>query len=205
MTAPRSAPAPRRRSALVARLGFAAGRRRAAGDLQAGGLRARGRGLERGAARGGPGRHHARARAAADRAGLAVLGAGGGLDRAAAEVFAESPGRGAVPGRLPGQPAVPAGGLRDGGLEAESGHLAEPADGVRHPVVHPVQRGGGRIHHSQRTATGLGEPRAEGLAAVAPGLSAGRVPQLHHRRDHRQRRLVERQHRVRVCELGRHR
>ena len=39
--------------------GIPAGRRRAAGDLQAGGLRARGRGLERGAARGGPGRHHA--------------------------------------------------------------------------------------------------------------------------------------------------
>ncbi len=47
------------------------------------------------------------------------------------------------------------------------------------------------------------QPGPERLAELAPGLpAAGGVPELRHRRHHRQRRLVERQHRGRVRRPG---
>ena len=39
-------------------------------------------------------------------------------------------------------------------------HLAQPADGLRHAVVHPVQRRGRRVDAAQRTAPGRRQPAA---------------------------------------------
>ena len=58
---------------------------------------------------------------------------------------------GAVPGRLPQQSAVPAGGVADRVLECQSRHLAVAADRAGHPMVHPVQRHRRRQHHAARS------------------------------------------------------
>ncbi|KAG1529966.1 hypothetical protein G6F50_017637 [Rhizopus delemar] len=96
----------RARSALDPRLGRLAGGRGPVGDVQAGGVRPSGRGLGRGAARAGPGWHHDGPGHAADSPGLGRLGAGRGMDRVASPIFAARAGRRAVPGCVPGEPAV---------------------------------------------------------------------------------------------------
>jgi NitT/TauT family transport system permease protein len=68
------------------------------------------------------------------------------------------------------------------------GDLAQPADDLRHPVVHPVQRGGRGFRHSHRTAAGRAQLRAQGLADVAPLPDSGRVPEPADRTGHGRRR-----------------
>ncbi len=63
--------------------------------------------------------------------------------RAAADRAADR----AVHGGISRESAVPARGLRHRALEAESRHLAEPADDSGHSVVHPVQRDRRRVRH----------------------------------------------------------
>ena len=202
MTAPRSAPAQGARSALVARLGFAAGRRRCWRPTSWWSS-CTGRGLERGAARGGPGRHHARARAAADRAGLAVLGAGGGLDRAAAEVFAESQAVAQFLAAFPVNLLFPLVVFVMVAWKLNPDIWLSPlmVFGTQWYILFNVVAGASTIPNELRLASAnLGLKgwllwRRVYLPAVFPASSPARSPPAA---------LVERQHRVRVCELGRH-
>ena len=94
------------------------------------------------------------------------------------------PAAGAVPGCLPGQPALPLRRRRRSSVSAQPGHLAEPADGARHPVVHPVQRhrrASAFPNDLSEAARDLPRPR---LAVVAASHPAGRVALLRDRRDH---------------------
>ena len=148
--------------------------------------------------------HHAVARHRADRAGDADLGAGRGLDRAAAEARRAHPAARAVSGGLSRQPRLP--GVRGDhrALRPEREHLAQPADDPRHPVVHPVQRDRGRQRLSDRPARGRRQLSPQGMALVDQGDPARHFPVLHHRRHHRVGRIVERLDRRRSRELGRH-
>src|SRR5262249_29103126 len=111
---------------------------------------------------------------------------------------------GAVPGRLSGQRAVPDRGCRHRFVQAQPEYLAQPADGARHPVVHPVQRDRRRERVSDRPARGLDHLSPAPAAMVAQGDPAGHLPLLRDRRAHRVRRLLERQHRCGSRQLGRY-
>ena len=85
---------------------------------------------------------------------------------------------------------------------AQSRYLAVAADDPRHAMVHSVQR-----HRRRRgLPSDLREAGAEfpdpRLAVVADGHAARRLPLLRHRRDHRLRRILERQHRCRSGNWG---
>ena len=148
--------------------------------------------------------HHAGARHRADCAGDADLGAGRGLDRAAAEARRADPAAGAVPGGVPGQSRLP--GVRGDhrALRPERQYLAQPADDPGHPVVHPVQRHRRRQRLPDRPARGRRQLPPQGMAVVDQGHPARHFPLLHHRRHHRLRRLMECLDRRRSRELGRH-
>ena len=89
-------------------------------------------------------------------------------------------------------------------LASQSRHLAQPADGAGHAVVHPVQRHRRRQRLPDRPARGLDPVPPAHLAMVAQGHRARHPAVLRHRRAHRVGRLVERQHRGRGRELGRY-
>ena len=89
-------------------------------------------------------------------------------------------------------------------LASQSRHLAQPADGAGHAVVHPVQRHRRRQRLPDRPARGVHLVSPAHLAVVAQGHRARDPAVLRHRRAHRVGRLVERQHRGRGGELGRH-
>jgi NitT/TauT family transport system permease protein len=107
-------------------------------------------------------------------------------------------------GRLPGQCPVPGGGGHHRGPEARPQHLAVAADGPRHPVVHPVQRHRRRQRPAHRPQGGRRDLRRPRLAVVAADRHSRDLPLFRHRRNHRFRGLLERQHRRRGGELGQH-
>ena len=148
--------------------------------------------------------HHAVARHRADRAGDPDLGAGRGLDRAAAQARRTDPAAGAVSGGVPGQPRLP--GVRGDhrAFRPEPEHLAQPADDPGHAMVHPVQRDRGRQRLSERPARSRRQLPPQGLALVGQGHPARHLSVLHHRRHHRLGRIVECLDRRRSGELGRH-
>ena len=130
------------------------------------------------------------------------LGADRGVGRHAAARGRNGPAGGAIPRRLSGEPAVPDRRLGHRRLEAQSEHLALPADDPRHAMVHSVQRHCRRRGDPRRVARGRHQfPRAR-LAVVAAHRLAGGAAVLCDRRDHRLRRLMEREHRRRGRLLG---
>ena len=129
----------------------------------------------------------------ADRAGQPDLGADRRLGRACGRASAQivqpiAQFLAAFPANL----LFPRGRLRHRDLEAQPGHLAEPADDPGHAVVHPVQRHRRRLGDAGRAALCGAEFRRQGwlwwrkvaLPAVLPFYVTGR--------HHRLRRLVER-------------
>ena len=148
--------------------------------------------------------HHAVARRRADRAGDPDLGAGRGLDRAAAQTRRADPAAGAVFGGVSGKPRLP--GVRGDhrALWPEPEYLAQPADDPGHPMVHPVQRDRGRQRVSERPSRRRRLFPPQGMALVGQGHPARHFPLLHHRRHHRLGRIVERLDRRGSGELGRH-
>ena len=108
----------------------------------------------------------------------------------------------AVPRRLSGQRAVSDRGLGDRRLAAQSEYLAQPADDPRHAMVHFVQCHRRRVGDPRGAARRRRQfPRAR-LAVVAAHRASCRAALLRDRRDHRVRRLVERQHRRRGRLMG---
>ena len=115
------------------------------------------------------------------------LGADRGVDRAAALGGRAGAADRAIPGRVPGQCAVPDRGGRHRVAAARSQYLAEPADGAGHAVVHPVQRGGRGERVSDRSARGLDHLPAAHLAVVARRDPARDISVLRDRRADRLR------------------
>ena len=98
---------------------------------------------------------HTAARGGPDRARQPALGAGGRVDRDAAQDDAIGPARRPIPRRLSRQSAVPFRGRRHPPLRAERGRVALPPDGARHAVVHSLQRDRGGERLPGRSQGGL--------------------------------------------------
>src|ERR1035441_4937151 len=79
-----------------------------------------------------------------------------------------------------------------------------PAHRDGHSVVHPVQRDRRCDGHSERSAGGRARLRPAQLEPVAHADSAGDLSVLGDRRPHRRGRRLEREHRGRAGDLGRH-
>ena len=114
---------------------------------------------------------HARPRRRADRAREPDLGADRRLDRPAAPGRRAGAADRAVPGGVSGQRAVSHRRRRHRVVPAQPRHLAEPADGARHAVVHPVQRHRRRQRLPDRSARGVDTLPPALLAMVAQGRS----------------------------------
>ena len=99
----------------------------------------------------------------------ADLGADRRLDRAAAVGRQRGAAGRPVPGRLPGQRAVPVAVVGIVRLASQPEHLAQPADGARHAVVHPVQRHRRRQRLPDRPARSR-----DAFTACAPGNGGAR-------------------------------
>ena len=140
----------------------------------------------------------------ADRRREPDLGADRSVDRAAARHCRASAAHRPVPGRVSGQCAVSDRGRRDRVSAPQPEHLAEPADGAGHAMVHPVQRHCRRQRLPDRSARGVYALSAALLAMVARGDPARDISLLRHRGIDRVRRLLERQHRCGGCQLGRY-
>src|SRR6266404_1536295 len=184
------------------RLVHAARAHRAGGAVEDHAVRAR---------RGPPGRDrprhrarlsHAAARDGADRAREPGVGAHRRRGRHAPARREHRAADRAVPGRLPGEPAVSHRGVRHRAAEAEPGHLAEPAHDPGDSVVHSFQCDRGRLGPGSGSALRGGKPRGARLAVVAPDRVAGGVSVLRHRGHHRLGRLVECEHRGGSGHLG---
>ena len=148
------------------------------------------------------GLHHAAARAAADRAGVAGVGAGRRVDRPASALCAGVQAVAQFLAAFPANLMFPLVVSRSCTCSLNPNIWLSPLDGVRHAVVHPVQRDRGRIDRSRPSCARGRQSGPDGLAEMEARLPAGGVPELRHRRHHRQRRLVERQHRGRIRHLG---
>ena len=118
----------------------------------------------------GLGLHHPGAGDGADRAGQPGVDADRHLCRPAPKAHPDRAAGGAVPGRLPQQSPVSAGGVADRVLERQSRHLAVAADGAGHPVVHPVQCHRRRQRHAAGTAR-----RRPRISACRAGCGGSRV------------------------------
>ncbi|MGY4374991.1 ABC-type nitrate/sulfonate/bicarbonate transport system permease component [Bradyrhizobium sp. i1.3.6] len=134
----------------------------------------------------------------------ADLGAGWRVDRASPEAGRTDPAAGPVSGGLPGQSRLPRLCRRHCQLQAQSRHLAEPADDPGHAVVHPVQRDRGRERLSDRSARSRRQLPSPGMAVVDQGHPARNLPVLRHRCNHGIRRLLECVDRRGGRKLGRH-
>ena len=87
-------------------------------------------------------------------------------------------------------------------LALEPEYLAEPADGARHPVVHPLQRHRRRQCVPDRSTRGRNPLPFAFAAVVAQGDRAWHPALLRDRRADRDRRIVECKHRRGSGELG---
>ena len=110
----------------------------------------------------------------------------------------------AHPGRISGQCAVSGCRGRNRVAQARSQHLAEPADGARHAVVHPVQRHCRCERLPDRSARGFHPVPAALVAMVATGDPARDLSVLRDRGLDGLRRLLEREHRGGSRKLGRY-
>jgi hypothetical protein len=147
-------------------------------------------------------RHHAHSRRHPRRHRHDDLGSDRRRRRIAAGACRKGSAAGAVSRGISGKSFVSHRGLSDRAVPAFAGDLAEPAHDPRNTMVHSVQCDCGRQRLSDRFQGSRGDIPHPRLALVARCHAAWDISILRHRRHHRLRRRMERQHRFRGRQLG---
>ena len=149
--------------------------------------------------------HHAGARGRADRAGEPDLGAGRRLDRAAARAGRAGAAAGAVPGGVSRPTCCSRSSCWSSCASASNPNIwLSPLMilGTQWYILFNVIAGASAFPTDLREAAG--SFHLSGWLWWRKVILPGDLPVLRHRRDHRLGRLVERRHRRRGRELGRH-